>query len=224
MTSLKRLPTEERPRERLLNLGPTSLSTRELLAILLTSGVKGHPVLALADTLLVRFRSLSGLAKASIYELRKIKGIGPAKAIQLKAALSLSLRIVEEKREKVCTPDTVYAFVQSYLAHERREVFGALLLNVRDEILRFVTISIGTLTQTLIHPREVFRAALEDGCYSLILVHNHPSGDSTPSAQDIQVTKTLVEAGQLLKIPIIDHIIVSNRGYYSLKEQNSLKF
>lgn len=220
-----KLRLEERPRERLLEHGTAALAVHELLAILLGSGTREENVLQLAQTLYCRFGSLTALLEASVAELCKVKGIGPAKAIQIKAALALSHRLLKEKSKEciITTPEDAYNFVRERLANEKREVFAILLLNARGAAYRLLTVSIGTLTQTIVHPREVFAIAIEHRAHSILLIHNHPSGDPAPSEADVEVTRNLLEVSRLIKIPIRDHLIVSNSGFYSFKSKNNKK-
>lgn len=219
---IKNLPVDERPRERLEKQGESALSTAELLAVILGSGTKGKSVLALAQELLSHFESLAALAEASVADLCQIKGLGLAKAIQLKAALGLGLRLTYENTAPKCpllTAEQAYAWVRNLIVHHRKEVFGVILQDVRGNALRWEEVSVGTLTQTLVHPREVFYPAIHHRAASLILAHNHPSGDPTPSPQDIYLTQQLVKASRLVGIPINDHIIISHSGFVSLKEK-----
>lgn len=215
------LPEGERPRERLLQRGSEALSTIELVAILLGCGTKETPVIQLAENLLVHFGSLQKLAEASVTELCQVKGIGRAKAIQLKAALALgarSLRASHIAKSKVFLPQHVFQLVRDALVHETREFFLVILQDIKLQMICHEVISIGTLSKTLVHPREVFYPAIRHKAASMILVHNHPSGDLTPSEQDIKITQTLVQVGNLLSIPVSDHIIVAATGYISLRD------
>ncbi len=218
---LKSLPENERPRERLLKNGPHSLSTVEIVAIILGSGTKGKSVLHLAQELLSFFGSLEALSMATVAELCKIKGLGKAKAIQLKACFSLINRLKEPNappNQPILTPLHAYLRVRNLLQNEKKEIFGVILQDVRNVMIAWEVISVGTLTQTLVHPREVFLPAVRNHAASLILVHNHPSGDLKPSIYDIEVTHRLIEAGRLMGLPIRDHIIISSKGFVSLKE------
>lgn len=224
-TSLKELPEAERPRERLLRHGVDVLSNIEILALLLGSGTKGKSVLALAQEILSHFGSLSRLLDASIEDFCTIKGMGKTKAIQLKAALSLAFRVNREKsplREQLNSPLKAFLWVRDYVIHEKKEVFGVILLDARLAAIRWEVVSVGTLTQTLVHPREVFYPAIRHLAASVILVHNHPSGDSTPSPKDLHLTRQLVAASASMGIPIFDHLIITDRGFTSLKEEGFL--
>ncbi|MCH9625867.1 MAG: hypothetical protein S4CHLAM123_10510 [Chlamydiales bacterium] len=204
-----------------MNQGAEALSSAELIAIILGSGTKGKSVLALASELISSFGSLNNLVEASIEELCRVKGLGQAKAIQLKAALSLAFRAYQEKRplrEPVTSPMKAYLWVRDFLVHRKKEVFGVILMDARGAAYRFEEIAVGTLTQTLVHPREVFHPAIVHLAASIILVHNHPSGDPTPSSEDYHLTRQLVTASHSVMIPIKDHLIVTQEEYLSFRE------
>jgi DNA repair protein RadC len=225
---LKDQPASERPRERLREKGPDSLSPGELVAILLRTGLKGTNVLEIGKQLVQRYGSLDALARASWQELAKEAGIGPDKAVTLVAAFSLARRLVEETRADSPVLDTPEA-VANLMREENRlrnaEVFQVVLLNTRRRLAgKPVKIADGTLDTILVHPREVFRPAIEANAAAVVLVHNHPSGDPTPSEADIKVTRDLIRAGQLLKIEVLDHVILGRatqerpKDYVSLRE------
>jgi DNA repair protein RadC len=223
--SIYDLPAAERPRERMLRFGPESLSATELLAIILSNGTKHVPVLQLAQELLVHFGSLRKLSESTVEELCHIKGIGKAKAIQLKAAFNLGLRISKlnaDQRYKIEHPLHAYNLVKDELQMEKRELFVVILQDAKGCAMGHHIVSIGTLTQSLAHPREVFYPAIRHKAASLILVHNHPSGDLTPSPQDCTLTKQLIQAGTIIGIPVNDHLIVSERGYLSLRQMGGI--
>jgi DNA repair protein RadC len=218
------LPQDERPRERLARHGAESLSSAELLAIILGSGTKGKSVIHLSQELLSLFGSLPRLSEATLAELQEVKGLGPAKALQLKAAISLGVRAAAFEaapRMRITTPSQVYNLVRDQLAHASREHFMAILLDTHGQLIRCETISIGTLNETLVHPREVFHPAIRHKASSLILVHNHPSGDLTPSKQDFDQTSRLVASGKLLNILVMDHLIVGASGYCSMRDKGA---
>ncbi|MBA3237856.1 MAG: DNA repair protein RadC [Parachlamydiaceae bacterium] len=220
--SIWSLPEQERPRERLHQFGAETLSTTELIAILLGSGTRGQPVLQLAHQILVRFGSIQSLSEATIAELCQIKGLGTAKAIQLKAAFNLGIRLSKQvlsPKYRVEHPVHAYNLVKEALSMEKREIFIVLLLDTKGCVIAQEIVSIGTLSETLIHPREVFYPAIRHKAASLILVHNHPSGDPTPSKEDYEITKMLVSAGNLMNIPVQDHLIVGESSYTSLRQQ-----
>ena len=220
------LPEQERPRERLVAHGADALSNAELIAILLRTGVKGLSAIHVAEQLLRKFGTLDALAKAALDDLR-VKGVGRDKAVALKAAFTLARRMAQEIRIEPPLLDSP-ASIAELMAEELRlaevEEFHAVLLNTRRRLIRSERISQGTLDTILVHPREVFRAAILANAHAFILVHNHPSGDSTPSDADIRVTRDLVRASQLMKIELLDHIILGRksdknlRGYTSLRE------
>jgi DNA repair protein RadC len=202
--------------------GPETLSTTELIAILLGSGTKGQPVLQLAHEILVRFGSIQAISEATITELCQIKGLGTAKAVQLKAAFSLGVRLSKQvlsPRYRIEHPIHAYNLVKEDLVAEKREVFVVLLLDTKGCVIAQEIVSIGTLSETLIHPREVFYPAIRHKAASLILVHNHPSGDPTPSKEDYEITKVLVKAGNMLSIQIQDHLIVGAISFISLRQE-----
>ncbi len=219
--TLKRLPEEARPRERLQQAGARALSSVELLAIVLGNGTRGVNVLEMAQEILSSFGGLECLTETALEELQQVKGLGIAKAVKLKAALELGMRAANpysRRREKVSTPAQVYSLVKEQLQQEKRELFITILLDVKGYVIAQSVVSIGTLSQTLVHPREVFYAAIKQKAAAIILAHNHPSGDATPSNEDISVTEALIEAGKLLEIPVHDHVIIGESGYVSLRE------
>jgi DNA repair protein RadC len=219
--SIQQLPESDRPRERLLRHGPEAMATSELLAIILGSGMRGMPVLQLAQQILMRFGTLEGLAQATVEELCKIKGLGVAKALQLKAAFSLGLRISKQfpvGRYRIEHPVHAYNLIKDELQQEKREVFVVILQDIKGFVIGHHVVSIGTLSNTLVHPREVFHPAIRHHAASIIVAHNHPSGDPTPSQQDFAITKTLIKAGQLIGIPVNDHLVIGNQSYISLRQ------
>ena len=227
-TKLKDQPISERPRERLREKGPDSLSPGELVAILLRTGVKGANVVEIGKRLVQRYGSLDALARASWQELAKEPGIGPDKAVTLVAAFSLARGLVRETRAEspaLETPEAVANLMREENRLRNVETFQVILLNTRRRLIgKPVKISDGTLDTILVHPREVFRPAIENNAAAVVLVHNHPSGDPTPSEADIKVTRDLVRAGQLLKIEVLDHVIIGRatqerpKDYVSLRE------
>lgn len=223
--SIQRLPEAERPRERLMRCGAESLTAAELIAVLLGSGTKSAPVLQLAQEIVARFESLQKLGDATIEELCQIKGIGVAKAIQLRAAFNLGVRISRQAlapKFKIEHPLHAYHLVKDELQFEKREVFVVILQDAKGCSIGHHIVAIGTLTHAPVHPREVFYPAIRHKAVSLILVHNHPSGDLTPSKQDCELTKKLIEAGRIVGIPVNDHLIVSEQGYLSLRQRGGL--
>ena len=215
----------DRPRERLLRLGPAALSDAELLALLLRTGERCADALAVASRLLEHFGGLFGLARAGVRELDGARGIGPAKSAAVCASLELGRRVAARRLHPgaaIRGPADVFAHFHPSLRLVPHEKFIALLLDGRQRVLREHVVSQGTLTASLVHPREVFRPALRESAAALILVHNHPSGDPTPSPEDREVTRRLVRAGNLLGVRVLDHVVVAERGYCSLNEEGDL--
>lgn len=224
--SVKDLPDSDRPRERLCIMGPEAMSSAELIAIILGSGTREAPVLQLAQEIVARYDSMERLSEATIEELCQIKGIGMAKAVQLRAALSLGMRASRKApalKQKVVAPSQAYNLLKDTLEKEKREFFVILLLDTKKRAIRHDIVAIGTLSRTLVHPREVFYPAIRHKAASVILAHNHPSGDPTPSQDDYEVTKSLVEAGRLMNIPVNDHLVIGDGCYVSLR-QKGLEF
>ena len=223
---IKDQPMTERPRERLLSCGPQALSPAELLAILLRTGLKGVNVVDVAKQMLAKFNTLEKLAKASVPELRTIKGVGPDKAVTLVAAFTLAKRMADEIRLEpvMCdTPEIVARLLREDARLAAVETFRVLLLNTRRRLMDIQTVSNGTLDTSLVHPREVFRGAIASNASAIIVAHNHPSGDPTPSEADIKVTRDLIRAGQLLKIELLDHVIVGKATPDRPKDFSSLR-
>lgn len=217
------LPVSERPRERLQKFGVEALSAQEILALILGRGIAGESVMVTAQRLLSQFGSLKGIAEASVEELAQVRGIGVAKASQLKAAFELAHRAEGDTtggdRPLVKTPEDVAGLVQSRLKEKKKEYFLALLLDTRNRLIRVAEISIGSLDSSIVHPREVFKEAIAASAAAVIFVHNHPSGDTTVSEDDIKLTKRLVEAGEIMGIEVLDHIIIGGKAYLSLKRE-----
>jgi DNA repair protein RadC len=225
--TVRDLPPAERPRERLIQLGAEALSAQEILALILGRGVRGESVMITAQKLLGKFGSLQGIADSSVEELSQVNGIGPAKAAQLKAAFELGRRLEGAPREgkaAIKSPEDVVGVVGSTLKGKKKEHFLALLLDTRNRLIRTSTVSMGSLDSSVVHPREVFKEAISASAASVIFVHNHPSGDPEPSEDDIELTRRLVDAGKLLGILVLDHIIVGDGNYMSLKGSRSLRF
>jgi DNA repair protein RadC len=223
---LKDQPASERPRERLVARGPDALTHAELIAILLRTGLQGVNVVQVGQNLIQKFGSLNTLALASVDELRKVPGIGRDKAATLVAAFALARRMEQERREEspvLDQPATVANFMRESGRLKIVEAFQVLLLNTRKKLIRVEEISEGTLDTILVHPREVFRAAIAANAAGIVLVHNHPSGDPTPSEADIKVTRDLIRAGQLLKIEVVDHVILGRAAAGRAKDWSSLR-
>ncbi|MFD0871228.1 DNA repair protein RadC [Chlamydia abortus] len=220
--TLREIPHEDRPRERMQQYGAQALSNAELLAILLRTGTYRESAVQLAQRILQEAGSLRGLVGMSIDEMMETKGIGLAKALQLKAGIELGRRLAASSLQETVTirsPQDVYSLLSEDLRYLQKEHFVCLFLNTKNHVLAQETLSIGTLNASLVHPREVFLAAIRRSSASIICVHNHPSGDPTPSPEDIQMTRRLAEAGQIIGIDVLDHVIIGDRGYISLKEK-----
>ena len=224
---MRDLPMQERPRERVVAVGAAQAKTEELVAILLRTGTKGKSVLTIAEELVARYKSLNDLAKASLEDLQTTKGIGRDKAVTLQCAFMLAQRMAKEIRAEAPlleTPESIANLLREDNRHLGVESFQIVLLNTRRRLIGVHAISQGTLDTLLVHPREVFKPAISAGAAAIILAHNHPSGDPTPSEADIKVTRDLIRAGQLLKIEVLDHVILGQkteqrqRDYVSLRE------
>lgn len=225
-TKIKEWPEEERPREKLLAAGPQSLSDAELLALLIESGTGGVTALDVARRLLVENQHLAGLAEKGAAELVRMKGIGPARSARILAAFELGRRIeggIPRKRVKVESPEEVVRTMRPGFRGLRNEVFKALLLDSGNKIIRDVVISRGTLNASVVHPREVFKTAVDHLAAGIILLHNHPSGEAVPSAEDRKVTEQMMRAGTLMGIPVLDHIIVTEDRFFSFARAGFLK-
>jgi len=216
------MPSKDRPRERLMMLGAKSLSTYELIAIIFRFGYLDQTAIDLSKKLLSGVDNLAELKHKTVHELAKIRGIGLTKAISLLAAIELGERVlsVYTERTLIASPKDVFELLKFDMMNLDQEVLTALYLDVKTNLIAKKQVFIGSLNQSLIHPREVFKYAVKYSAYSIILVHNHPSGDPEPSKQDIDVTKRFVEAGKMLQIELLDHIIIANDKYLSIKEYN----
>ena len=222
---IKELPSDERPREKLRDNGAQVMSNSELLAILLRSGNQDESALRLAEHLLERQGGLAGLGGATAEALEQDKGIGEAKASTVLAAIELGRRVAllePAQRLTIKTPDDVAALLLPRFRYESREHFLAVLLSTKNHVLKTAVISIGSLNASIVHPRELFREAINCRAAAVILAHNHPSGDPTPSPEDVALTRKLVEAGSLLDIPVLDHLILGDGKFISLKEKGIL--
>jgi DNA repair protein RadC len=220
-TTVRELPSSERPRERLQHFGPQALSTTELLAIILHTGTRGGSVLELANKLLTKFGGLSGLVRADFRELCAEHGMGEAKSAQVKAALEIGYRLSllqVDARYKVSTPAEAANLVMLEMAYLDTEQMRILLLDTKSQLVEKINSYQGTVNSSVLRAAEVFRPAVIRNCPGLILCHNHPSGDPTPSREDIETTKQLVAAGRILDIELVDHIIIGHQRFVSLKE------
>ncbi|HEX2033055.1 MAG TPA: DNA repair protein RadC [Chloroflexota bacterium] len=223
------MPSSERPRERLARFGPEYLTTAELLAIIWRTGTSGavrESALEIATRALARFDGLAGIARASSAELEAVTGVGPVKAIEVRAALELGRRLTAlepAQRPVIHSPGDVYRLVASEMALLDQEHLRVVLLNTKNQVLAVREVYRGTLNSSSVRIAELFRDAVRENCASIIIVHNHPSGDPTPSPEDVRVTAEAVNAGQLLDIEVLDHVIIGNGGgggqFVSLKER-----
>jgi len=215
----------DRPRERLLRLGPTALSTKELLALLINSGTTQRSAEEIATDLLSRYSSLTDMAGRDVSELRQHLGMGTAKAATLTAAFELAHRIQSEPfvgQNSITSPAAIAKIFAPRMRHLRHETFIVVLLNTANQILRDVVVGEGSLNAVVIHPREVFRLAIAECAAGVILVHNHPSGNTEPSNADVNVTKQLVEAGRIVDIRVLDHVVIGGDSFMSFSERNML--
>lgn len=221
-TLIRDLPASERPRERLRDYGPQALSNSELLAIILRTGTSRESVLSVASRLLSQHQGLAGLARVSFAELCQERGLGEAKAAQLKAALELGRRLAASQpdaRAMVRSPADVANLLSTEMGLLEQEHLRVVLLNTRNEVLGIPEVYKGSVNTSLVRVGEVFREAVRRNCPAVVVVHNHPSGDPTPSADDLSMTRQMVEAGRLLDIEVLDHVIIGHGRYVSLKEQ-----
>ena len=223
--TIKEMPSDERPRERLEKYGASALSTAELLAIHFRTGTKERSAVGLGELLLSEFGGIKGVANASIVELIRVKGIGKVKAIEIAASVELGRRLaahISVDRPFIKGPRDVEYLLMPEMRDQTKEIFKTLSLDSKNRLLKAETISVGTLSSSLAHPREVFRSAILANAASVIIVHNHPSGDPTPSQEDISVTKRLCEAGKLIGIEVLDHVILGDNRSVSLHEAGIL--
>ncbi len=219
---IRDMPEGERPRERLMQVGSQAVSTTELMAIILRTGSGGENVLRLAERIIARFGDLSGVAKASLLELQQVKGVGPAKAVEIKAALELGRRlmaITPEERPRITSPADAANLLMSEMSLLEQEHLRVILLDTRNQVLKMPTIYIGSLNTSVVRIAELFRPAIRDNAAAIIVAHNHPSGDPSPSAEDVRVTREIVKAGKLLNIELLDHIVIGRQRFVSLKER-----
>lgn len=214
----RKVPAEARPRERIEAEGVESLRDHELLAVLLGTGYQGFDVMQLASHLLKNFNGLQGLLKCDYRELRNEKGLGKAKAAQLAAVLEIAKRISKpQKSEVLRNSEEAAAYLMPLLRHETQEKFLVLCLNSKNQLLCMETVFVGTLNSTIVHPREVFQVAIRHSAAGILVAHNHPSGDPSPSKEDIKVTQNLIESGKVVGIPLLDHVVIGHGKWQSLR-------
>lgn len=223
--SIKELPADDRPRERMLKAGSSVLTNAELFAILIGGGYQEVSAIQLSQQLLNDNGGLAGLTRLSLRDLMKIKGIGLAKAASMKAAMELGRRIASMPavdKPAISSPEDAAALLVPKYGDRDQEHVGILALDVKNRVLQEKVITIGILDGSVIHPREIFKPALSANAASILLFHNHPSGDTSPSGKDIEVTKRIVEAGETLGITLVDHLIISRNSYLSLKQKGHM--
>jgi DNA repair protein RadC len=227
--SVRDLPKSERPREKLRDKGVSNISSAELLAIILGKGIKGESVLVTVQKLILHFGGLQNILEASLDDLMKIRGIGFAKACQLVASFELSKRLFKEDAEKerkrieknaITNPEEIVKYIKPEIEDYSKENFFVASFDVRNRLLGIDKISKGTLSASLVHPRETFESAIRRHAAQIIVAHNHPSGDPEPSEDDIRITKRLYEAGKIMGIELMDHIVITKESYCSLKDKN----
>jgi DNA repair protein RadC len=226
---IREMPQAERPREKLAAHGPAALTNPELIAILLRTGATGTNAIEVARELLEKYGSLTGLSRCNVDELSKIRGVGFAKAVQLVAAFGLGQCLAREtlSNQKIDSPELVNELVGAEMRMLRRESLRVILLDTRYHLIRIQEVSTGSVNESIAHPREIFHPAVASSAYAVIVVHNHPSGDTSPSQADHSLTRRLAEAAELLQIKLLDHIIIGapangSGGYFSFKEAGIL--
>ncbi|MBS1519055.1 MAG: DNA repair protein RadC [Bacteroidetes bacterium] len=231
--SVNDLPLSERPRERLRELGADKLSSAELIALLLNTGTRGESVITLAQKILVRFGSLSMIMEASLEDLKNFRGLGEAKASKLMASFGIARKIIREIQENenesrlnrkkynpITNPEELHRILISKITNYSKEHFYVISLDSRNNFTGLDEISVGTLTASLVHPRETFESAIRRHAAHIIIAHNHPSGETDPSEDDLKITRRLVEAGKIMGIDVLDHLIFTKHSYMSFKESS----
>lgn len=219
---LRDVPEEERPRERMIRKGREHLSNVELIALLLRTGSTGESVMALAQRVLSQTGGLKGIAQLSYHELTKIHGIGPAKAVQILAGIELGQRLMKalpEEKDAIRCPSDAAQLVMEEMRFLQQEHFVCMFLDTKNRVIEKKCIFIGSLNSSVVHPREIFREAIRCSAAGVICAHNHPSGDPTPSQEDFEITKRLFNAGEMIGIELIDHLIIGDQLYYSMREK-----
>jgi DNA repair protein RadC len=219
---VKEWPSSEQPREKLVQLGPEHLSNTELLAILLRVGVAGQDVVSLSNDLLVRFDGVVGLSRTPLTAIAEVKGMGTAKAVAIKAGLELGRRLLlaeAEERPQIRSPQDVASMLQLKMGLLEQEHLQVVLLNTKNRVVGVRTIYQGSVNSSQVRTAEVFRDAVKENCPAIVVAHNHPSGDPTPSPEDVRVTRDLVAAGRLLDIEVLDHLVIGRNRYVSLRQK-----
>lgn len=222
--TVKQWPEDERPRERLRTLGPSALSDAQLLAIIIRNGRAGRTAVDLGRELLERFESLAGIEQAGIKEICNVEGIGPAKATEIKAAIELGRRYQKPNLAgaSFCSSHDVAAYYRPRMKDLKQEVFRCALLDTKNKIIREEVVSVGSLSASIVHPRDTFKAAIRESAAAVIFIHNHPSGDTRPSQEDVLLTKRLIQAGDVLGIQVLDHIIIGDGGHFSFRDNGMI--
>ena len=223
-SSVKHWPEEERPRERLAAYGAATLSEAQLLAIIIRNGRAGRTAVDLGRELLQSFGSLAGIEQAGIKEICAVPGIGPAKAAEIKAAIELGRRYQKPSLAgaSFCSSQDVAAYYRPRLKDLKKEVFRCALLDTKNKIIREEVVSIGSLSASIVHPRDTFKAAIRESAAAVIFIHNHPSGDIKPSQEDILLTRRLVQAGEVIGIQVLDHIIIGDGDHFSFRDNGMM--
>lgn len=225
-TKIKEWPEAERPREKLLEFGPKMLSDAELLALLIESGTGGITAVDLAKRLLIEHQNLTELASKGVAELTRMKGIGPARGARILASFEIGRRIEGGKAKKTIpanTPDDIVKCFSPEFRGLKKEVFKTILIDSGNKVIRSVTISEGTLNASIVHPREIFKAAVDYLAAGIVLIHNHPSGECSPSKEDRDITSQLLQASEIMGIPVLDHIILADHEYFSFAKAGLIK-
>ena len=222
--SVKHWPEDERPRERLISHGPSTLSEAQLLAIIIRNGKAGRSAVDVGRDLLERFGSLAGIEQAGIKEICDVEGIGPAKAAEIKAAIELGRRYQKPSLAgaSFCSSQDVAAYYRPRMKDLKKEVFRCALLDTKNKIIREEVVSVGSLSASIVHPRDTFKAAVRESAAAVIFIHNHPSGDIKPSQEDILLTKRLVQAGDVIGIQVLDHIIIGDGDHFSFRDNGMI--
>jgi DNA repair protein RadC len=217
---IKEIPNDNRPRERFLKYGPTTLSDAELFAIILRTGTKNKNVIDVSNSLISKY-GIDKLFDCSIKELKEIEGIGTNKAMQILAISELQKRVIMSKRDikKISCAEDVFNYFHEKLRNEKQEHFYTLILNTQNMIIKEELITTGVLDAAIVHPREIFRPAIKNAASKIVLVHNHPSGNPTPSPEDLEITRKIIEIGKEIDIRVIDHVIIGNEDWWSWVEK-----
>jgi DNA repair protein RadC len=221
---IRNWPEHERPRERLIRYGPDTLSDAQLLAILVRTGRNRNNAVEVAHLLITRFGGLAGLKHATVSELRTVEGIGPAKAAEILASLELGRRVLAQPIHsglRALSSRDIYFHYHPLLRDTKKELFKLLMFDGKNRLLKDVTVSTGSLSLNIVHPREVFKSAVRESAAAVILVHHHPSGDPSPSPEDRELTKRLAKAGRIMGIKVLDHIVIGDGRYFSFADQGS---